>query len=143
MAIGRLLVPSKSGREVVKLEREVHSLILELVKDGQASGEEKNLLQAILNGAKGSSFTSQDKADAFIVDNCKSIYFAGHETTATAASWCLLLLALYPEWQHLVRSEITQLCGGLSPDAQSLQKMKIVKCLISLCLLVLILESEN
>ncbi|KAH7654138.1 Cytochrome P450 B-class protein [Dioscorea alata] len=127
---GFRLVPSKSGREVAKLEREVHSLILELVKEGQASGEEKNLLQAILNGAKESSFTSQDKADAFIVDNCKSIYFAGHETTAAAASWCLLLLALYPEWQHLVRSEITQLCGDLSPDAQSLQKMKILTMVI-------------
>ncbi|KAM0950586.1 putative cytochrome P450 superfamily [Dioscorea sansibarensis] len=72
--------------------REVHSFILELVKEGKASREEKNLLQAILSGAK-ESFTSQYKADAFIVDNCKSIYFAGHETTAaTAASWCLLVI---------------------------------------------------
>ena len=41
------------------------------------------------------SDSSQDKprADDFMVDNCKNIYFTGHETSAVTAMWCLMLLA--------------------------------------------------
>ncbi|KAJ0975443.1 hypothetical protein J5N97_017408 [Dioscorea zingiberensis] len=126
---GSRLIPNKSNREIWKLEREVHSLVLELVKEGKGL-EEKNLLQAILESAK-EEFSSLDKAESFIVDNCKSIYFAGHETTHLAwRSRCLLLLALHPYWQDLARAEVTQLCGTLTPDAHSLQKMKILTMVI-------------
>ena len=37
----------------------------------------------------------QDKprADDFMADNCKNIYFASHETSTVTATWCLMLLA--------------------------------------------------
>ncbi|KAJ0975441.1 hypothetical protein J5N97_017406 [Dioscorea zingiberensis] len=120
--------PSKNNKKIWTLEREVNTLILKMVKERKAS-EEKNLLETILENAK-EGFTTQDKADTFIVDNCKNIYFAGHETTAVAASWCLLMLALHPEWQDLVKSEVTEVLGGLSPDMHSLQKMKILTMVI-------------
>lgn len=118
-------IPSKSNKEILKLEREVNSLILEMV-EGRKASEEKNLLQAILESAKEGFTVLNKKAKKFIVDSCKNIYFAGHETTAVAASWCLLMLALHPEWQDLVHAEVTEVCDVLSLDMQSLQKMKIV-----------------
>ena len=60
------------------------------------------------------------------MDNCKNIYFAGYETTAVTAAWCLMLLALHPEWQDLVRDEARQACAGAAPDFASLHKMKQV-----------------
>ncbi|KAH7654135.1 Cytochrome P450 E-class group I protein [Dioscorea alata] len=126
---GFRFIPSKSNKEILKLEREVNSLILEMVEERKAS-EEKNLLQTILESAK-EGFTALDKkAKKFIVDSCKNIYFAGHETTAVAASWCLLMLALHPEWQDLVHAEVTEVCDVLSLDMQSLQKMKILTMVI-------------
>ena len=56
-------------------------MILQLVKERQAIGHEKDLLQMILEGAKDSDL-HQGSVDSFIVDNCKNIYFAGYETTA-------------------------------------------------------------
>ena len=65
-------------------------------------------------------------ADRFIIDNCNTIYFAGHETTATAASWALVLLAAYPDWQARARAEVLETCSDGVPDADMLRRMKTV-----------------
>jgi cytochrome P450 len=89
------------------------------------SGEDRNLLSAILHSASCSR-VAIDEAENFIVDNCKSIYFAGYESTAVTAAWCLMLLGLHPEWQDRVRAEVHEVCRGQPLDSQSLQKMKNV-----------------
>ncbi|XP_074566270.1 cytochrome P450 714B3-like [Curcuma longa] len=135
---GLRCIPTKRAREVQRLNREVNALILTAVKEEEkeeeGGGEERrrptqrNLLQAILGSASGSLDQCSDR---FVVDNCKNIYFAGHETTAVAASWCLMLLALHPEWQARARAEAVEVCGGgRSPDANALQKMKILTMVI-------------
>ncbi|XP_042429429.1 cytochrome P450 714B3-like [Zingiber officinale] len=129
---GLRCIPTKRAREVQRLNREVNALILRAAKeeDKEESGGEqptqRNLLQAILRSASG----SLECSDRFVVDNCKNIYFAGHETTAVAASWCLMLLALHPEWQARARAEAVEVCGGRSPDSNALQKMKILTMVI-------------
>jgi cytochrome P450 len=108
----------------------VHKLILEIVKE---SGEERNLLRAILLSAS-SSKVELAEAENFIVDNCKSIYFAGYESTAVTAAWCLMLLGLHPEWQDRVREEVQEVCAGQPVDSQSLQKMKNVYAPFLFCI---------
>ena len=76
-------LPTKSNRETWKLEKEVRSLILKVVKERKEGGASENyLLDMILGGA------TNDETDRFIVDNCKNIYLAGYETTAVSAT-CL------------------------------------------------------
>lgn len=116
-------LPTKRNREAWRLNREIHSLILKIVKQNKA--EERNLLSTILQNASMDHMGPKE-ADEFIVDNCKSIFFAGHESTAVTTTWCLMLLGMYPEWQERVRAEVRDMCGGEAPDARSLQKMKIV-----------------
>ncbi|KAG8063497.1 hypothetical protein GUJ93_ZPchr0003g16963 [Zizania palustris] len=114
--------PAKRNKRAWELQEQVHKLILEIVKE---SREERNLLRAILRSAS-SSKVGLAEAENFIVDNCKSIYFAGYESTAVTAAWCLMLLGLHPEWQDRVREEVQEVCGGRPVDSQSLQKMKNV-----------------
>lgn len=118
-------LPTKSNREAWALEKEAATLILQVVKERQTAGYEKDLLQMILEGAKNSDL-SQEATDRFIVDNCKNIYLAGYETTAVTATWCLMLLASNQEWQERVRAEVLQVCEGRIPDADMLLKMKQV-----------------
>jgi cytochrome P450 len=120
-------LPTKSNRETWKLEKEVRSLILKVVKERKEGGASENdLLDMILGGATNSEF-GEDETDRFIVDNCKNIYLAGYETTAVSATWTLMLLASNPEWQQRVRAEVLQLCAdGQLPDADMVRKMKTV-----------------
>lgn len=108
------------------MEKEVKTLILNVVKERKEVGYEKDLLQMVLEGAKSSDL-SQDSIDRFIVDNCKNIYLAGYETTAVSATWCLMLLASHPQWQDQIRSEVQEICKGRNPDADMIRKMKQVK----------------
>jgi cytochrome P450 len=64
--------------------------------------------------------------EEFIIDNCKTIYFAAFETTSVTATWCLLLLALYPEWQDRVRKEVLEVTQGAKPDFDMLRQFKMV-----------------
>ncbi|KAF9595781.1 hypothetical protein IFM89_004183 [Coptis chinensis] len=122
-----LICPSKNNREMWKLKKEVGSLILKAVKERKEAESENDLLQMILEGANE---VRPHSIDSFIVDNCKNIYFAGHETTATTASWILMLLASHLEWQNRVRDEVIEVCGGSLPDFDMLRKMRTLTMVI-------------
>ncbi len=49
----------------------------------------------------GERFSYQD-----LVDQISLIFLAGHETSASALTWALYLLASCPEWQEIVHQEI-------------------------------------
>lgn len=100
-------------------------MILKLIKQKNEVELEKNLLQMILEGAQSSDL-SPDAIERFTIDNCKNIYLAGYETTATAATWCLMLLASNQEWQNRVRAEVLEICKGQVPDSDSIRQMKQV-----------------
>lgn len=127
-------LPSTVQKSKIELlEKEIDTLIWEAVEERERDfhdGENKDLLQLILEGAANND-VDKDASRKFIVDNCKNIYFAGHESTAVAASWCLMLLALHPSWQARIRSEMAQVgkaTGALNAD--SLPKLKAVRFVI-------------
>lgn len=128
-------LPVKKQNKISNLEREVESLIWEAVKERQqecqeTNSSEKDLMLLLLEGAINDQSLGKDASKSFVVDNCKTIYFAGHESTAVAASWCLMLLALHPEWQGGIRKELAEISkdGLLSVD--SLHHLKTVTMVI-------------
>ncbi|KAL2249001.1 cytochrome P450 714A1 [Sesamum indicum] len=127
------LLPTGQQKKIEHLEKEIETLIWEVVKERERECQEENkdLLQLILEGAINGE-VGKDSSKRFIVDNCKNIYFAGHESTAVAASWCLMLLALHPQWQARIRAEMAQVCGDTSGglDAESVHKLKTVTMVI-------------
>ncbi|PIN18686.1 Cytochrome P450 CYP4/CYP19/CYP26 subfamily [Handroanthus impetiginosus] len=126
------LISTGHQKKIEHLEKEIETLIWEVVKERERECQEENkdLLQLILEGAINND-VGKDSSKRFIVDNCKNIYFAGHESTAVAASWCLMLLALHPQWQDRIRAEMAQVfCSGSGLDPDSLHKLKTVTMVI-------------
>nr|KYP40612.1 Secologanin synthase [Cajanus cajan] len=132
---GSRYLPNKSNRQLWRLEKEINSKILKLIKQRQEETHEQDLLQMILEGAKnceGSDgfFSNSISRDRFMIDNCKNIFFAGYETTAITASWCLMLLATHQDWQDRARAEVLQVCGKSAPDATMLKSLKTLTMVI-------------
>uniref|UniRef100_J3M884 Uncharacterized protein n=1 Tax=Oryza brachyantha TaxID=4533 RepID=J3M884_ORYBR len=107
-------LPTVKNRRIWRLTGEIRSLIMELVRErrdaaaaarehGGKTPPERDFLGSIIENSG-----EQPRPDDFVVDNCKNIYFAGHETSAVTATWCLMLLAAHPEWQDRARAEVLE-----------------------------------
>ncbi|PNT65553.1 hypothetical protein BRADI_4g44270v3 [Brachypodium distachyon] len=130
---GSRYLPTKSNREIWDLGSSIRTLVLNIAKkhdhDSVTTSPDNFLLHSIIEGSKAASFASCTPED-FIVDNCKNIYFAGHETTSSTAAWCLMLLASHPEWQSRVRVEVLDICHGEPLDFDMLRKFKTLTMVI-------------
>ncbi|KAI5347053.1 PREDICTED: cytochrome [Prunus dulcis] len=66
-----------------------------------------------------------------VVDECKTFFFGGHDTTALAITWAMLLLAMHPEWQNQLREEIREVVGDKQIDVHMLASLKKLGWVIS------------
>ncbi|CAM9001406.1 unnamed protein product [Rhodiola kirilowii] len=67
-----------------------------------------------------------------VIDECKTFYFAGKDTTANFLSWALLMLAMHQEWQYKAREEVVRVCkGSKAPTADNLNDLKIMTLIMS------------
>lgn len=75
------------------------------------------------DGGQGSLRLDMDE----IIDECKTFFFAGHETTSHLLTWAVFLLSSNAEWQEKLREEVLRECGVVGvPDAERLGKLKLV-----------------
>lgn len=70
-----------------------------------------------------------------LVDECKTFYFAGQETTNTMLGWTAFLLASHPYWQEEARKEVLDVFGDLDPTFEGIAKLRTVIKQKSFCLL--------
>ncbi|KAI3458143.1 hypothetical protein Pfo_014806 [Paulownia fortunei] len=125
---GKFLNP-KETLKAKALGKEVNDLLRSIITDRsnkpRTTKPEQDLLGLLLaentvDGRKKRALTTKE-----LVDECKTFFFGGHETTALALTWTLLLLALHPDWQNQLREEIKQVIGdGEIIDATMLAGLK-------------------
>ncbi|RCV09020.1 hypothetical protein SEVIR_1G379800v4 [Setaria viridis] len=112
--LGKLLHLRKTY-EAWKLGREIDALLVDIIdhrrRHGNNRSNNKDLLSLLLAGSK-STEQRRHLTTRELVDECKTFFFGGHETTALALSWTLLMLAAHPEWQDALREEVEQEVGG-------------------------------
>lgn len=62
-----------------------------------------------------------------MVEECKSFFFAGKQTTSNLLTWTTILLAMHPHWQVRARDELLKLCGSRDlPTKDHVAKLRTV-----------------
>lgn len=69
--------------------------------------------------------TGQRFDTAEMVDQVAIFFLAGHETSASALAWTLMLLSLFPDWQDKVAEEAAGL--GETPDFAAVGRLRIAR----------------
>lgn len=58
-----------------------------------------------------------------VVNHLLLLFWAGYDTTASAGSWCMHLLAHHPEWQDRLRDEANEVLGDGDFDMAAVSKL--------------------
>ncbi|KGN57414.2 hypothetical protein Csa_010508 [Cucumis sativus] len=107
-----------------RLGAQIDRLFFSIISDRKISGSGSaysDLLSRLIGSEyKGGAGLSPRE----VVDECKTFFFGGHETTALAISWTLLLLATSPDWQTILRDEIKEVIGDKDIDFSMLSSLK-------------------
>lgn len=128
----KILSPKQSYK-AWKLGREIDQLLLAIIhsrKEDPANNDQRDLLGFMLAGKEEKARNERKLTSRELVDECKTFFFGGHETTALALTWTLLLLALYPEWQKALREEIEEVSRDEPLSSEMLERLtKVCTCI--------------
>jgi len=123
-------IDMKKTIEAKKLGKEIDKLLLCVIETRKESREKKqgreDLLDLLLNENQVDGKYGKRLSTKQLVDECKTFFFAGHETTALAISWTLMLLAMHEDWQNQLRDEIKEVVGDKEVDINVLSGLKKV-----------------
>lgn len=89
--------------QMAVLDNAVEEIINARVKEGLNKESPRDLLDVMLNSPLRADGDTHNK---LIVDNIKTILFAGHDTTANLLTWFLYLLSLHPHVADNIREEL-------------------------------------
>ena len=132
--------PSKYRREIKRLNGELEQLLKESIQRSREIADEGRAPSSACGGRGllGMLLAEMEKKKTrsgggelgydtqTIVDECKTFFFAGHETSALLLTWAIMLLATNPSWQDKARAEVASVCGDAPPTADHLPKLTVV-----------------
>lgn len=117
------------------MKTEVERLLMEIIESrkdctevGRTCTYGDDLLGMLLNEIKTTARnkSAYSPSKQVIMDECKTFFFAGHETAALLLTWTVMLLASNQSWQDKVRAEVTRVCNGENPSVHHLPKLSLV-----------------
>ncbi|XP_078445357.1 cytochrome P450 709B2-like [Wolffia australiana] len=113
-------LPTPGNLRLWRQERRLRRLLQGIIRRrmaGGAAGHGEDLLGVMLDATPSLSMDE-------MVDECKTFFFAGHETTAHLLTWTVFLLATHPDWQRGLRAEAAAVCGAAAPGAEELGRLR-------------------
>ena len=133
MRFGKILafLPTPFTVRYLLSRQKVVNVLRRFVSNRRASGEVKDDLLGRLIAAK----TSDGKpamSEQQLIDECVTLFAAGHETTANALTFTLLLLAHHPEVQAKLAQEVTSVLGlGISPTIDDVERLPYARMVLA------------
>ncbi|KAL5068942.1 hypothetical protein RYX36_019829 [Vicia faba] len=129
---GTQYFPTKSNLEIWKLGRKMKKSLQRIIEsrlnsqsDSSSYGDD---LLGIMMDTKNDGPNKLNMNE--IMEECKTFFFAGHETTSNLLVWTIFLLSLHKDWQEKLRQEVMEICGMEIPDSDMLSKLKMVNMVL-------------
>lgn len=128
--------PTRRNIRSWKLEKEIKKSLVKLIsrrrENEKGCGVEekekgpKDLLGLMIQASNMNMNMSNVTVDD-MVEECKSFFFAGKQTTSNLLTWTTILLAMHPHWQVRARDELLKLCGSRDlPTKDHVAKLRTV-----------------
>jgi cytochrome P450 len=123
-------LPLERNRRFRDAVRTLDAIVYGIIERRRAApDEDRGDLLAMLLAARdedGSRMTDQQ-----VRDEAMTLFLAGHETTANALSWALLLLSRNPEVDARLGDEVASALGGRTPTLSDLPRLAYVEHVVT------------
>nr|CAB3458723.1 unnamed protein product [Digitaria exilis] len=123
-------LPTDKNLKTWKLDKQVRTMLMDIIKTRLANkdtaGYGNDLLGLMLEACAPEHGETPLLSMDEIIDECKTFFFAGHDTTSHLLTWASFLLSTHPEWQDRLREEVRRECGDEVPTGDMLNKLKLV-----------------
>ncbi|XP_021824412.1 cytochrome P450 CYP749A22-like [Prunus avium] len=123
--------------ESENLEKGVYNSIIEIVKKrekkamaGEEDGFGSDFLGLLLKAHHDANDNQRISVDD-LVDECKTFYFAGQETSNSLLAWTVFLLAIHTDWQEEARKEVLEIFGKQNPNMDGIARLKTMTMIIN------------
>jgi cytochrome P450 len=123
-------VPTRRNQEFHRALETIDSLVLGLIRARQSardSGEQPrgDLLDMLLDAEDVE--TGERMTDQQVLDEVKTVFAAGHETTANALTWTWLLISEHPEVGEKLKTELDAVLGGHLPTLSDVANLRYTR----------------
>ncbi|KAJ4976891.1 hypothetical protein NE237_001997 [Protea cynaroides] len=137
---GFSLLPIKRNKRIKEIHKEINDLLMDIInqrkkamKDGEANNDD--LLGLLLESNQNEIQGNKNKKNVGmtmedVIEECKLLYFGGHETTSVLLVWTMIVLSMHPKWQVRARDEVLQIFGMNKPTFEGLSHLKIVTMIL-------------
>jgi cytochrome P450 len=117
-----LWMPTGDNRRIAKATEVIEAFILPMIAERRRSGAQYDDILGDLIAAKDEE-TGAQLSDREICNELKTLFGAGHETTALMLMWTLHLLANNPGIQQKLQEEADTVLGGRVPGLDDIKRM--------------------
>ena len=121
-------VPTPSNLRYRRARRRLEAFIYGIIDVRRRSGRDTgDLLSMLLHATDEDGARMSDKQ---LRDEIMTVIMAGHETTAIALSWTWRLLALHPEVEKKLHTELEAALGGDTPTVEDLSHLPYINAVL-------------
>ena len=109
--------------------RDIDACIYEyLVAERRRDFAGAGLVKMLVDGSRAQGDEFNDRS---LRDQILTVFFAGHETTATSLSWIHYLLDRNPDARRKLRAEVDEVLGGRAPTNADLDRLKYTEQVVN------------
>ncbi|MCP3143512.1 cytochrome P450 [Pyxidicoccus xibeiensis] len=109
-------------RDAATLDRVVRTIIERRHREG---AEHHDLLQMLMEARDED--TGERMSDTQLRDEVMTLLLAGHETTASALAWTVVLLSRHPEVRRSLEAELARELAGRNPTVEDLPRLALTR----------------
>ncbi len=115
--------PTPRNRRMLRAVQLIEDRIQRMIDERRRNPDQRNDFLSILLQAKDEDGSEMD--DRQVMDECTTLFSAGHETTASTLSWAWYFLCQHPDIYQQVQHEVDSVLQGRTPTYTDLAHLPL------------------
>ncbi|MEZ4644545.1 MAG: cytochrome P450 [Chloroflexota bacterium] len=121
-------LPTSDNRRQQRALRQVKALLRQIIQERRLSAVDQGDLLSMLLAARDEN--DQPMSEQQLLDECVTLFVAGHETTAAALTWAWYLLAQHRDVLAQLCAEVQAVVGDTAVTFDHLPQMPLLEAVI-------------